>query len=232
MVTLGADTHKRTHTIVAVDDLGRQLDVLTAPATVSGHRSLVTWARQFSDRRWALEDVRHLSRRLEIDLLVAGEHVVRVPTRLMGAARRSGRQRGKSDPIDALAPARAALREPGLSEAFVEGAERELRLLVDLREDYVAERTRLENRLLWDLHELFPGHVVAPRSLGRRRVLDAIESLLEDGSGLVAEIAKERLGHIRHLTGRINELERDIAVRTKELAPSLLELQGCGPLTP
>jgi len=231
MVILGADTHKRTHTVVAIDELGRPLAEKTAPATPAGHRVLMAWADQFSDRRWALEDVRHLSRRLEADLIRSGQPVVRVPTRLMGQARRSGRDRGKSDPIDALATARAALREPGLPQAFLEGVERELRLLVDHREDYVAERTRIENRLLWDVHELAPGYVVAPRSLGRRSTLDALQALLEGEPGLVAAIARERLGRIRELTTRINELERQIARRTTELSPSLLDLEGCGALT-
>jgi transposase len=230
MVILGADTHKRSHTVVAIDDAGRELAQKTVPATPTGHRQLIVWAMQFNERRFALEDVRHLSRRLEQDLLRAGEHVVRVPTRLMGAARRSGRERGKSDPIDALATARAALREE-LPEAFLDGEERELRLLVDHREDYVAERTRTENRLLWDLHELFPGHEVKSRSLGLTKTLDAVEALLAPLSGLVAEIARERLGDVRRLTRRINELEREIARRTNELAPTLLELEGCGPLT-
>ena len=108
MVTLGADTHKSTHTIVALDDPGRPLGDKTVPATPAGHRSAMTWAERFTERRWALEDVRHLSRRLEGDLLRAGEHVVRVPTRLMGEARRCGRERGKSDAIDARATALAA----------------------------------------------------------------------------------------------------------------------------
>jgi transposase len=54
-----------------------------------------------------VEDCRHLSRRLERDLLSAGERIVRVPTKMMAAARKSGRDYGKSDPIDALATARA-----------------------------------------------------------------------------------------------------------------------------
>jgi transposase len=231
MVILGADTHKRSHTIVAIDQVGRSLGEKTVVATLIGHRQLIEWAAQFSERRWALEDVRHLSRRLEADLVRSGEHVVRVPTRLMGLARRTGRERGKSDPIDALATARAALREPGLPEASLEGAERELRLLVDHREDYVAERTRMENRLLWDLHELFPGHVVAPRALGRRKTLEELADLLEGASGLVAELAGERLGHIGQLSARINELEREIAARTAALAPSLMALPGCGALS-
>ena len=230
MVILGADTHKRTHTVVAIDDAGRQLAAKTVAATPAGHRRLIDWAAQFPVRRFALEDVRHLSRRLEQDLVHAGEHVVRVPTRLMGAARRSGRERGKSDPIDALATARAALREH-LPEAFLDGSERELRLLVDHREDYVAERTRTENRLLWDLHELVPGHEVKSRSLDQKKTLDGLEAVLAPFTGVVADIARERLEDIRRLTRRINELEREIGRRTAELAPVLLALEGCGPLT-
>ena len=59
-------------------------------------------------------DCRHLSRRLERDLLAAGESIVRVPPKLMAHVRDSARTYGKSDPIDALAVARAAQREPNL----------------------------------------------------------------------------------------------------------------------
>ncbi|KBR42395.1 hypothetical protein X309_00608, partial [Mycobacterium tuberculosis XTB13-089] len=48
-----------------------------------------------------------MSARLERDLLAAGQQVVRVPTKLMAQTRKSARSRGKSDPIDALAVARA-----------------------------------------------------------------------------------------------------------------------------
>ena len=88
----------------------------------------------WTERRWALEDCRHLSRRLEGDLVRGGETVVRVPPKLMAEARRSSREPGKSDPIDALAVARAALREPDLPTARLDGVEREVRLLVDHRE--------------------------------------------------------------------------------------------------
>ena len=156
MVVLGIDAHKRTHTVVAVDEVGRQLGVKVTQATsTAAHLDLVVWADRFGpDRRWAVEDCRHLSRRLERDLLAAGEEIVRVPPKLMAHARDSARTYGKSDPIDALAVARAALREPGLPAARLDGPERELRLLVDHREDLVAERTRAVNRLRWHLHEL------------------------------------------------------------------------------
>src|SRR5712691_2882044 len=121
MVMIGGDSHKRTHTFVVVDELGRKLAEKTLPATTEGHLDALAWAERWPERTWALEDCRHLTRRLESDLLTAGEGVVRVSTRLMAAERRGDRERGKSDPIDALAVARAALREPDLPVARLYG---------------------------------------------------------------------------------------------------------------
>ena len=56
---------------------------------------------------------------------------------MMAATRRGARTRGKSDPIDALAVARAALAEPGLPAAHLDGPARQLRLLVDYRETLI-----------------------------------------------------------------------------------------------
>jgi transposase len=49
-----------------------------------------------------------MTRRLERDLLAAGERIARVPPKLMAHARDSARTYGNSDPIDALAVARCA----------------------------------------------------------------------------------------------------------------------------
>src|SRR5687768_11647399 len=100
MIVLGVDAHKRTHTVVAVDEVGRKLGERTVATTTEGHLEAVRWAAQWPERRFAREDCRHVSRRFEADLLAAGECVVRVPTRLMAGERRGGRERGKSDPID------------------------------------------------------------------------------------------------------------------------------------
>ena len=230
MIVIGIDSHKRTHTAVAVDGTGRKLAERTLPATSAGHLELVRWAARFSERTWALEDCRHLSRRLSTDLLVAGEGVVRVPPKLMAGVRRSSREPGKSDPIDALAVARAALRED-LPVATLDGPDREVRLLVDHREDLVAERTRAENRLRWHLQELDPGHEPVARSLDRAVVLAALERDLAGAPGTVGRIARELVVRIRDLTATINDLEREIGRLVAALAPSLLALTGCGPLT-
>jgi hypothetical protein len=37
MVVVGVDAHKRTHTLVAVDELGRELGERTVASTAAGH---------------------------------------------------------------------------------------------------------------------------------------------------------------------------------------------------
>src|SRR5205085_12448266 len=147
MIVIGVDVHKYSLTAVAVDEAGRMLDEQTV-AAASGE--LLAWASGLSEERlWALEDCRQLTRWLERQLLEAGEQLVRVPPKLMAPERRAGRARGKSDPIDALAVARAALREPRLGPRPGEKALRELKLLVDHRDDLVDERRRAQQRLRW-----------------------------------------------------------------------------------
>ena len=231
MVVLGVDSHKQTHTIVAADDNGKELAHVTVKATPVGHLDALRWAEAWPQRRWALEDCRHLSRRLDSDLVRAGERVVRVPPKLMAGARRSARERGKSDPIDALAVARAALREPALPEAHLDGPERELRLLVDHREDLVCERTRAQNRLLWHLHELEPGWKLPAGALSTLKTLDVVTGRLSGHATVVADVARELVEDIRRSTVRVNQLEREIAKLVGPLAPTLLGLVGCGALT-
>jgi len=231
MVVLGTDTHKRSHTVVAVDEAGAEIGSMTVAATPQGHLRLVKWAAKWPQRRWAIEDCRTLSRRLESDLLRAGELAVRVPPKLMAGVRRSARTRGKSDPIDALAVARAALREPDLPVARLDGPSREIRLLVDYRENLIKDRTAAQNRLRWRLHELEPGYDPPPGSLNRYKTLDHIDQLLGAHTSMVATLGRREVTRIRELTREANQLERDITQRVTDLVPSLLEIPGCGALS-
>lgn len=230
MVVLGADLHKRSHTIVVIDATGRQLAEKTIGATDAGHIELRRWAGQWPERTWGLEDCRHLSRRLDAELVRAGESVVRVSPKLMAGARRSGREPGKSDPIDALAVARAVLREPDLPVATLDGPDRVVRLLVDHREDLVGERTRHEQRLRWFLVELAVAEP-APRSLGRAVVQATLTAALAGRTEPVARFARDLLARISELSVTIRALEHEIETQITVLAPTLLELAGCGPLS-
>jgi transposase len=232
VIVLGADVHKATHTFVAVDEVGRKLGEKTVRATTTGHDGALRWARaQFGDElRWGIEDCRHLSARLERDLLAGGQQVVRVPPKLMAHARSSAREPGKSDPIDALAVARAVLREPDLPAAVHDEATRELKLLVDRREDLVSERTRQINRLRWHLHELDPEFDVPTKSLRTRTQRERVAGWLQGREGLVAEIARDIVADITVVSGKADALEKRIVAVVEARYPHLLAIPGCGPL--
>ena len=233
MVVVGADVHKRTHTFVAVDEAGRKLAEKTVRAVTAGPAEAVMWAReQFgADVIWAIEDCRHLSTRLERDLLALGQKVVRVPPKLMAQTRASARTRGKSDPIDALAVARGFLRDPDLPVASHDEVSRELKLLVDRREVLVAQRTATINRLLWRVHELDPERAPKPRSLDLAKHRRLLGDWLGTQSGIVAELARDELSDIARLTEAINALAKRIGERVRLVAPVLLAMPGCGELT-
>ncbi len=233
MVVVGADVHKRTHTFVAVDEVGRKLGEKVVAAISCGHAEAVMWARERfgTEVVWAVEDCRHLSARLERDLLTAGQQVVRVPPKLMAQARASARTRGKSDPIDALAVARGFLREPDLPVASHDEVSRELKLLVDRREVLVAQRTATINRLLWRVHELDPAHAPKAGSLALAKHRRLLADWLVTRPGLVAELARDELADITRLTEAVNTLAKRIGERIRLVAPGLLSLPGCGELT-
>jgi transposase len=233
MVVVGADVHKRTHTFVAVDAVGKKVGEKVVAATSAGHGQALCWARERFGTAliWGIEDCRHLSTRLERDLLSAGQQVVRVPPKMMAHTRASARTRGKSDPIDALAVARAVLREPDLPVASHDDVSRELRLLVDRREDLVGQRTSTINRLLWRVHELDPAHAPKAASLDLAKHRDMLRAWLDTVPGLVAELARDELVDITRLTETINELAKRIGERVRAIAPVLLTMPGCGELS-
>lgn len=233
VIVIGADVHKATHTFVAVDGVGRKLGERTVKATTAGHGGALRWARaEFgTELRWGIEDCRHLSARLERDLLAGGEEVVRVPPKLMAQTRASARERGKSDPIDALAVARAVLRETDLPTAVHDQGTRELKLLVDRREDLIGERTRQINRLRWHLHELDPEFDIPVKGFRVRTHRRRAAEWLAGRPGLVAELARDILTDIEVETVKIEQLEKRITTLVEASYPRLLSIAGCGPLT-
>src|SRR5438132_1091982 len=225
MIVVGVDVHK--YSLTAVDEVGRSI----AELTVGSARDLVAWSSSLDpERLWAVEDCRQLSGALERALLSAGESLVRVPPKLMAPQRRTGRARGKSDPIDALAVARAALREPRLNHPRPgEQRLRELKLLVDHRDDLIDERRRAQQRLRWHLHDLELELAVPLGALDRGVWLDRLGRRLA-GLEQTAQvrIARELVGRCRSLTRTILALDRELQAAAAQTAPALLALPGCG----
>ncbi len=234
LIVVGIDAHKKTHTGCAIGGMvGESLGEVTVAANQEGHERLLLWATSISsDRLWAIEDCRHVSGSLERFLVSVGETAVRVPPKLMAGTRRSARTPGKSDGIDARAVALAALREPELPRATLAGEERELRLLVDYRDQLVRERTVIQQRIRWHLHELCPDLDVPSRALDRGPWPGRVTRRLRQmDPGVQVEIVSTQLKRMIQMTKQIDELEKRIASMVKTLAPELLEIRGCGPLT-
>jgi transposase len=231
MIVIGLDVHKQSAAAVAVDEAGRPL---AERAIRVGSDELLDWAAALdAERLWAVEDCRQLTGWLERQLLGVGEELVRVPPKLTVPERRAGRTRGKSDPIDALAIARAALREPGLSRPRPdERVYRELKLLVDHRDDLVDQRRRTQQRLRWHLHQLDPTFEVPLRRLDRASHLDRVARwLARREQELQVRLARELVATCRALNRAIGQLDQELEQQTARIAPALLELPGCAALT-
>ena len=233
MIVIGIDAHKESHTLVAIDSSGRKLGSKVAKTSTTGHLQAIRWAhKRFGPKVvWAVEDCRSVTRRLEDDLMMAGYSVTRVPAKLMARSRSTARTAGKSDPIDALAVARAALSEPRLPTATRDDAARELKLLVDRREDLIDQRTATNNRLLWRLHELDPEYSLEPGALVHKNHRHATAEFLQQHHGLVADLARDELSDITRLCEQAQHLQRRITERVRHRATHLLEIPGCGDLS-
>jgi transposase len=237
MIVIGADTHKSTHTLAAVDAAtGRVVAAMTVAADRDGMLRAWRWAHALDGERvWAVEDCRHVSGRLERYLIGQGERVVRVAPKLMGQSRRGERRPGKSDEIDAVAVARAALKEgvDSLSAANLDGRALEIRLLGDHRADLVAERTRHHNRLRWHLVELDAEleASVPARELDRACWLDRIARRLAAMEQTArVRVVRDELRRLRELTRAERALERELATQIRALRPDLLAEHGVGPI--
>ncbi|MCE5204125.1 MAG: IS110 family transposase [Coriobacteriales bacterium] len=230
MIVIGIDPHMKTHTAVALHAAtGARAGERTVACSETGYEALLVWARSLGDeRRFAVEDCRHVSGSIERFLLPRGETVLRVPPKMMAGARASARTYGKSDPIDAECVARAALREPDLPEASLAGPGHDLRLLVDYRDDLVGERARIQKRLRWNCHDLEVALELPPRVLDRYVWLDRLQGALGAlPHSTRRRIALEQVARCRALTGEIRALEREIREHVRALAPELMEIPGC-----
>jgi len=165
MMVIGIDPHKSTHTATAVDPrTNRSVAALRIEASLADYRRMLAWARQFEQRRWAVENAEGLGRHLSSWLLARGEQVVDVPTTATARVRQLSRGGGrKNDQIDAAAAASVAALQGESRPLEPEGITDALALLDESRMNLAQSRVRLVNQLHALLRELLAGG--APRDL-------------------------------------------------------------------
>jgi transposase len=238
MIVIGVDTHKRSHTLVALDAVtGVTRGQLTIPASDEGTLDALRFAAELdSERVWAVEDCRHVSGRLERGLVASGDRVIRVAPGLTETSRRAVREPGKSDPIDATAIARAALREgiDMLPVAFLDERALEIRVLNDYRDQLINERVRLASRLRWHLVQIAPEleAQVRPQGLiGPRVRAKVARGLARLPRSPQVRVARAILKRICEIYREECELLAELKALIEAHCPQLLAEHGCGTVT-
>ena len=234
MVAIGVDTHKANLAACAIDERGRPQAQRSFANSASGHRAFERWLRALPlPRRIGIEGSGSFGAGLAQRLAAAGEEVREVPAVLTYRERRRTGRPGKSDPADALAIARVVLREERLP-AFRVRVHRDLKLLVDYREQLIGEQTRLRNRLHADLRVLVPGYGA---QLGRCGDLTSVasvaaaRSMLAPLDGVAAELAERRLARVELLAREITALNSRLADALEGSHLALTAISGVGSLT-
>jgi transposase len=235
---VGVDTHKLSHTRLALDAQGQPLGSRTVANTPAGWRAALTWVRQRQPGPvwWGVENSGSLGKGFAQSLLEQGEPAVReVRPHRTAQYRRRGRTQDKTDSADALAMARLLLVEhAALPAVRRDDRSTELRLLSDHRDNLVSERTRLTNQLHAQMLQLAPEHRTRSGSLQRPAGVQYCHELQRPAAGAVVQA---RLLVVRQLAAQILRLDADIATLTGELTARvratgtrLTELRGVGPV--
>jgi transposase len=236
-VTVGVDTHIDQHVGVALDQFGRRLGTRSVPTTPAGFATLLAWAGGFGGiERIGIEGTGSDGAGLARWLRGRGLTVVEVerPDR---HGRQARRRRGKSDPLDAEAAARAVqagtvIGQPKAGDGQVEMI-RTLRLA---RRSAMKARTQAANQL----HALV---VTAPDDLRTRlraRSLSELVGLaaafrpIRAGTALATPAAATKLA-LKSLASRYRQLSSEIEALDAQLerlvataAPDLLAVKGIG----
>jgi transposase len=229
-ITLGVDTHNDVHVAAAVDGLGRLLGTVSIPTTPQGYQALLAWARSLgTPAAWGVEGTSSYGAGLARMLTQAGQVVIEV-NRPDRAARRP---QGKSDPVDAVAAARAVLagRAAVLPKAAT-GPVEAIRALRVARAGALKARTAATNALKGLLVTAPAGLRQQLRGLPRAKLVSACASLPASPAdaataGIQAAMAS-LAGRIQTLTSEITTLDEQLGRLVAQAAPRLLDRFGVG----
>lgn len=237
MLTIGIDAHKRVHAAVAIDAAGREVARWRGANLPADWDEVQTWAMTLApERSWGIEGAGQYGRGLAQSLVRAGELVVEVNPRLTAGMRRGGRERGKSDRLDALAVARVVAQEgAALPAVRPDDASAVLAELTADRESATAEATRLRNQLHQVLHQLA---TIDPRLWPDLTDADAVETLTRYQAPSSDPLAAAQASRVRHLVARLvlvlrqaTESRQAIERLARPHLGPLLDLCGVAPLT-
>jgi transposase len=229
---IGIDPHKTTHTATAVEPgTHQEVASIRIDATLRQYRRMLTWAQQWPQRRWAVENAEGLGRHLTSWLLARGEDVVDVPTTATARVRQLSRGGGrKNDRIDAAAAACVAALQGDARPLDAEGDADAIAVLDERRANLAQSRVRAVNQLHALLRALLAGG--APRDLSAATAAALLRTVRPSGAVEQARkaVAKDLVADIRSLDAQLKANARAIAELVAATGSTLTETVGVGPI--
>lgn len=230
---IGIDPHKLSHTATAVDPAtNTAVTSLRVDASLSGYRELLRWAKQFEDRRWAVEGARGLGRHLAQWLVARGESVVDVPSTATARVRELSRgSRCKTDVIDAAAAASvAALHGDCVLVAF-EDHTTVFAMLEERRANLAAQRVRVANQLHAILRDLIPGG--ASLAITAKAAAATLRSVrpASPSERTRKELAGDLVRELRTVDAALADFEKRMSAALDEHGSQLRDVDGVGAVT-
>ena len=227
MITIGVDPHKRSLTAVAVEPDGRTHPPIRVTVTRNSLVALLTWAKQWPDRQWAVEGATGLGRGIAQQLATAGETVLDVPAKLAARVRMLGSGNGrKTDATDAASVASVAQRNRRLNRVQAEDHTTILRLLTERRDDLVGEQTRSVNRLHALLRDLHPGGADTGLTSAAAAALLAKTRPVTEADAQRKQIAQSVLRDLRRRETAIKALEKQLREAVAASGTTLTDIHG------
>jgi transposase len=230
-VTVGVDSHKESLAAASVDELGRTLELRRFANNSIGHDEMLAWVQSNPDvTRIGIEGSGVYGAALARALVAVGKDVREVPPTLAFRERRRDASRGKSDPVDAVAIARVAVRDDRLSAPRRVAAHDNLKLLVDYRDQLVRARTQLSNRIHRDLVVAHPGYQQRVPDLRSTKNVAQAAKLVRGDRSVRAELTRRRIAQLRAIDKELVANKAEISVTLVRTGTTLAEIPGIGAL--
>jgi transposase len=229
-VVIGMDPHKRSVTIEVMTGTEQVLAKHRFDTNAAGFRQLLSYAKQWPDRLWAVEGCNGIGRHVASQLVIAGETVVDVPPKLSARLRMFDTRQGrKTDPDDAHAIAMVAVRMNGLRPVVNDEQQALLRILADRRRALGQDHTRMISQLHQLLLELIPGGAKKDLSAAQARVLLAGVRPRDLVGKARKRVALELVGDLEKIYQRSKALDNQIKQLVVDTGSTLMDLHGIGP---
>ncbi|MEX2134813.1 MAG: transposase, partial [Acidimicrobiia bacterium] len=226
----GVDTHADTHVAAVVNHVGGVLGIESFSTTSNGYRQLVSWLRSHGEL--ALVGVEGtgsygvgVSRYLQHE----GVTVVEVDR----PNRQTRHRKGKSDPVDAVAAARAALSGTATGSPKARNGNVEaIRVLMIARRSAVDTRIETLNQLRHVVFTATPEIRAKFTGLSAIALVNKAAALRpreEDQVRYTTLVTIRALGHrVQYLREETKRLNRMLRPLIRQTAPTLLEVYGVG----